>query len=443
LVGRLRDLLNFLRERKNLVYLLLISFTINTGFSSVSILIPYYILSLKGVLRELPELASRVEASEAVVEMGVMTSAFMLVRAPLATAFGWLSDEIGRKRLILLGSMIYILTGFLYFFARNWTDLVYIRALQGAASAMVWPVAEALLSESVPREFRGRALALYVSSMNAGVMIGPSLGAFAYKATVLFGVKEVQEALRIPFLLIATFNLVALFSALPLKEKSLIRGNEASDEREEETEEKMGIRSLGRDQRVSLYVMFLNGLINGFAVGIISSVMSVYAIEYVVKDPLTLGAIMSLSALLGMSASYPAAWLGDKMGRKGIIVLGYVISRLSIFAIPLISTPEELFLLMSATHMSFNVSFPLMRALQADISPSEIRGRVFGIQQTFFNTGMILGPIIGALIYSRTEEMILPFDIRGVVIPFWISGSLGVFTLYLFAKFVVEIKDSE
>lgn len=79
--------------------LLAASFVINLGFSALSPVFPYLILALKGVLKELPELTKGViEAHKGAVELGLLTAAFMVVRAPIAGVIGVVSDVLGRKR---------------------------------------------------------------------------------------------------------------------------------------------------------------------------------------------------------------------------------------------------------------------------------------------------------------------------------------------------------
>ncbi|MEW5937498.1 MAG: MFS transporter, partial [Candidatus Thermoplasmatota archaeon] len=77
--------------RRNLVLLSLLALIINMGFGLILPLFPLYVKELGG----------------GALEIGFLMASFMLTRAFLATYFGDLSDRIGRKRIIILGTLLY------------------------------------------------------------------------------------------------------------------------------------------------------------------------------------------------------------------------------------------------------------------------------------------------------------------------------------------------
>jgi len=89
---------------------------------------------------------------------------------------------------------------------------------------------------------------------------------------------------------------------------------------------------------------------------------------------------------------------------------------------------------------------PAARALNADLVPEEVRGKLFGRLAAFFSLGAILGPILSTLIYSvyRFETFEVTWlnnlVIRGAGIPFFISSAIGLFSLFLLLAFVKEPK---
>jgi MFS family permease len=46
------------------------------------------------------------------------------------------------------------------------------------------------------------------------------------------------------------------------------------------------------------------------------------------------------------------------------------------------------------------IMMPLMRSVQSDMIPKQLTAKVFGLQQASFNLGMIVGPVLGAVIYK-------------------------------------------
>ncbi|HDD56802.1 MAG TPA: MFS transporter, partial [Nitrososphaeria archaeon] len=150
--------------KRALIILLLASFIVNLGFSALSPVFPYLVLALKGVLKELPELTTgSIQAHLGALEFGFLMAAFMATRAPVAIFSGFLSDLFGRKRTIVLGMFLYLASATGFILAQDVTSLIIFRAVQGIASGMVWPVAEAYLADVTGRWQRGKALSAYVS----------------------------------------------------------------------------------------------------------------------------------------------------------------------------------------------------------------------------------------------------------------------------------------
>jgi len=155
-----------LREGLRVTLLLsLLSFLVSAGFSAVNLVLPYYLLALRGLLTQLPDTIARLPAHRVAIDVGLLASSFMAARALLAALSGWIADAIGRRRLLFVGIILYILVTSLYY---AWPDIKALflgRVVQGIASALVWPTAEALLVASVPRHWRTRALSIYILSL--------------------------------------------------------------------------------------------------------------------------------------------------------------------------------------------------------------------------------------------------------------------------------------
>lgn len=384
--------------RRNLTLLSWLAFVISLGYGAVMGIIPYYMLYLVGELRELPETLGTIGgAGSYAVEYGTLISAFMLTRAFLARYFGSLSDRVGRKSLIISGSIMYVLLSLGYLLANSLNQLYFIRGLQGVASAMVWPVAEALLMDSTGSERRGRAMAVYMVATNLAFITGPALGVTAYKFGVLYlGIRDVERALKFPFLFLTLFSLLGLPAAFLLREPRVETRDGALGSREGG---ERGELEVDPSIRRSINAIYLMAATNGIAMGFSGPLMSLFVVQYIDADPAALAAITTISGLVGMLAAYPSGRLSDAVGRKAIVIVGGLTSRVMTALIPLARSVRDLTALATARSVAFNSFQPVMRALQADLVPESLRGRVFGTVQAAFNVGAVIGPILGGYLY--------------------------------------------
>ncbi|MCD6529757.1 MFS transporter [Candidatus Bathyarchaeota archaeon] len=434
---RLRKSLPFLRGE--VLILFLISFVVNLGFSCVSPVFPFYVLALKGLIHKVPELELTVHAEQASIEFGVLMASFMLTRAPMAAVSGHLSDVLGRKRMISLGLLVYSLAAAAYLFCPSVAYLIAIRASQGVASAMVWPVAEALLSDLVKKSERGRAMSIYISLMNFATVFGPSMGAITYKLYVSsVSNPDLFTALRTPFILLTATSFVGLASSFKLSETKVSGGSRG----ERSADVRASIRRLKGEIKRSLNTMYINGMINGFSMGIIQTAFIIFVITEVSKDPSIIALLFSVSGALTILSSIVAGHVSDKVRkRKTPILLSYLVSRPVFFFAPLVRDVGTLLVFLSLWSLASGISIPLMRALQADLVSSKVRGTIFGFQQTFFNSGIIVGALAGGYLcetLAGKEFSLLWATFNGLAVPFFIAASLGVVTTILFGLYVTE-----
>ncbi len=138
----------------------------------------------------LPVLAADYHIAPSLAGLSVTTfSLAYMVSAPL---FGYFSDRIGRRR-VLIGSLLaFALANILTAGAANLLSLLAVRFFAGAAAAGVSPSIYALVGSAAPPERRATWLALVVSGLLVSLAIGASTGGLV---GILFGGAPVFLAL--------------------------------------------------------------------------------------------------------------------------------------------------------------------------------------------------------------------------------------------------------
>jgi MFS family permease len=373
-----------------------------------------------------------------VAYIGLFTAAFTAANATLSQRFGGLSDRIGRKKLIQAGLLVDVFLGTLSGVVWNWAPLLLIRILNGVATAAVAAPAEASLVDQVPVIRRGEALGFYLTLSMVGFNLGPVFGGgIQYICSDIVGL-GLEWSYRIPYFVDSFLAVIAFILVWWGVEET--RGKASSVVT---SKEKTDIK-LDKDVRRSLRVLYITSLATGFAVGIVIPISVLYFSDIFQATSLQIGAILSLSGFVGLSCNLYAGKLSDKIGRKPIIALGSLPARLSTIVFPF--APD----LVSAGGVTIfrsfghNIAMPAARALNADLIPEKARGKLFGRLAAFFSLGAVLGPILSTLIYdvyrSATFEVswLGNLVVRGAGIPFFISSSIGLFSLLLLLIFVKE-----
>ena len=124
----------------------------------------------------LPTLTRYFQADITVINW-VVTS-YLLMITGLVIICGRLADMYGRKRLYIVGLIVFTFSSALCGAAPNIWALIAFRCLQGVGAAALLANGAALVTETFPTTERGRALGMLGSVLAVAVIIGPLLGGF-------------------------------------------------------------------------------------------------------------------------------------------------------------------------------------------------------------------------------------------------------------------------
>ena len=120
--------------------------------------------------------ALQIDLNATIVEVQWVVNIFMLFLAALMLLGGSLGDHFGRKRIYLIGTIIFSITSILCAVAPNVLALIIARALQGIGGALLVPGSLAIISAAFPQAERGRAIGLWAGFSAITSAGGPVLG---------------------------------------------------------------------------------------------------------------------------------------------------------------------------------------------------------------------------------------------------------------------------
>src|SRR5579864_1740086 len=105
-------------------------------------------------------------------------TAYMLTSTVSVPVYGRLGDVHGRRPLMLIAIVIFLVGSALCGFAQNMTELVFCRGLQGLGAGGLFPLSLAVIGGIVPPRDRGRWQGLIGAVFAAASIIGPAVGGF-------------------------------------------------------------------------------------------------------------------------------------------------------------------------------------------------------------------------------------------------------------------------
>lgn len=122
----------------------------------------------------LPQIAEEITVSEGV--LGILITGYATAVGTFALISGPISDRIGRRRILLLGTSLMTGALFLHLFASEFASLFAVRVLAGIAGGLIDGAAVAYVADYFPRERRGWANGWVLSGISAGLIAGVPIG---------------------------------------------------------------------------------------------------------------------------------------------------------------------------------------------------------------------------------------------------------------------------
>jgi EmrB/QacA subfamily drug resistance transporter len=107
-----------------------------------------------------------------------ISNAYMLTFAVFLITLGRLGDQIGRKRLFLAGMVFFTLGSALCGSARNVSQLIAFRVVQGIGGSAMMPATLSLITASFEKEERGRAMGFWGAVSGLAFIMGPIVGGY-------------------------------------------------------------------------------------------------------------------------------------------------------------------------------------------------------------------------------------------------------------------------
>ncbi|TKJ27624.1 MAG: hypothetical protein CEE42_01590 [Promethearchaeota archaeon Loki_b31] len=152
---------NFGKHVKILLFVVLMGvFFRNLGISVVNIGLPSFIIDLSGTL----------------TAYGIVIGIFAVTQALFQFPFADASDKYGRRLVVFIGLIIYIIGTFLCFIAQDIVQLIIFRAIQGAGAYT--SILQAIIGDIYEKEEHGKGMGLYALSMSLGTFGGIVIGGY-------------------------------------------------------------------------------------------------------------------------------------------------------------------------------------------------------------------------------------------------------------------------
>jgi DHA1 family tetracycline resistance protein-like MFS transporter len=340
------------------------------------------------VMPLLPSYGARYTANETLIGLLVsVTPAMQLLTAPF---WGWLSDRIGRRPVMLMSLTGAFISYLMFALAGSFTALLLSRVVAGSCDASVG-VGQAFLADRTRPDQRAKAMGLIGAAYGLGFIVGPALaGISSLIAPTLPGV--VAAALT-------GANLVAALFVLP--------GGQAHGRAGAQSHTVTAATETGppAERFTPLVIAFLATL--GFTV--LYVLLSLFAERDLGYDRPKISALfVVLGVVTAIVQGGMVGRVAKRVGERGLIVLGAVVLSLGLgtlsgasqLAHSATGATTVLVLALVVIGVGWGLVGPGVAGYVSRHTPPERQGRALGVLHAVGASARIIGPPLFGLLAS-------------------------------------------
>ncbi len=367
----------------NVIILGLTSFFTDIASEMVYPLIPFFLTATLG-------------ASPAI--LGLIEGIAESTASLLKVFSGYISDRFrDRKGLAIAGYSSSAFGKLLLYVANGWGFVFAGRIVDRLGKGIRGAPRDALIAESTDPAKRGMAFGLHRAMDTTGAAIGVLL-AYYFLTRYAGDYSEVFLWSLVP----AFIGIILLFMAREKKKETIVRKPPS-----------LRWKVLPRKLQLFLIVAFL------FTLGNSSNTFLLLRSKDIGFTPATAILLYLVYNIVYGAVSYPAGKLSDRIGRKRLLVAGYVFYGLVYLGFAFVSGPEHAWLLWAlfgVYGLYSGFTDGIEKALVTDLAPEEVRATAIGLHATILGIGLFPASFIAGELWQHL----------GPAAAFYFGGGMGI-----------------
>jgi len=342
--------LSIFKLPRNIWAVSLTSFFMDISSEMVINLIPLFLANVLGVKTSLIGLIEGIAESTASI---------------LKLFSGWLSDKLhSRKWLAVVGYGLSALAKPFFYIANSWGSIAAVRWVDRIGKGVRTAPRDALVADSIDEKQRGLAFGFHRAADTGGAMLG-----LVIALVVIWSAQSATLELGV-----VTFRRVVLVSLLPafLSVLSLVIGARDVTVKSQRAAPKFGFKSLGRNFMTFILIVSL------FTLGNSSDAFLTLRAQGLGLNVVGIMGMLITFNLVYTLVSTPAGSLSDRIGRKRLIIAGWLVYALVYLGFGLARSGWQVWLLYAVYGLFYGMAYGTTNAMLADIVPLELRGTAYG-----------------------------------------------------------------
>ncbi len=353
-----------------------------TGFGMIIPLIPFY--------------AQRFASGASGI--GFLLASFSMMQLIFSPLLGRISDNRGRKPVLLFSILTSVGSFILFTFANSYFVLLLSRIVAGLATEGA--VAQAYIADITTKENESSGIGKVGAAIGVGFILGPVIGGLLSP----YGIK----APGIAALILSIINLLFVFLYLPEPQRLT-----SSETKSGLLESLQGILEAVKEPLIGqVYIIFF---IVTLAFAAIPVIVPLLTIEYFEFTAVEMSYVFIFIGLIQVTLQgFGIKKLVVKLGEEKLIILGPLLLCVGVLLTPILASIPGFGFATILVALGVGITNTAIPGFISLMTPPERQGSTLGVTQSIGSIARIFGPIISGFIT----------ELYGVQLPFYVSGAL-------------------
>ncbi|MBK8933295.1 MAG: MFS transporter [Chloroflexi bacterium] len=322
--------------------------------------------------------------------LGLLMATYALMQFIFAPVWGRLSDQHGRKPILMVGILGNAIASLLFGLSTQLWMLFAARALAGILSSATLPTAMAYIGDSTSEEDRGGGMGILGAAMGVGMVIGPGVGGWL-----------AVKSLSLPFFLAAGLSMVALLlvwwllpETLTLEEQAKARATAV------EGSFKTQFRDMWQALSGPIAFLLVLAFLLSFGMTNFESVFGLYSLERFNYGPQQVGGILMFVGVISAIVQGGLTGVATRRWGEAAIIKASLLGSAIGFTLMLLAFNMATVLL---TVGFFVLSNSMLRPAVSSLTSRRAtggQGIAMGLNNSFMSLGRIAGPVLAGFLFD-------------------------------------------
>ena len=371
------------RNEKNLFLLFSAGLLIVIGLQLIQPLFPVYLQSIN---------ATEIEISLVISLSSIAGTALMLPS-------GYIMDKLGKKKMFLIGIILWGLSTLLISFAQNWRTVAFLYIFHSIADAFVGPARMAFISSASTQASEATVFGIMSLDWTIGGTIAPPISGFLSE----------KIGWHIPLIIASIMFFLGIIPVAAIKEKPA----PPSTKETSDSSKNMNIKV----PFLTAFLYFMFGFLTNSAQSMVAIILPLFLNNELKTTITSIGLFFTASNIIGTIVQVPGGLLADRYGRKKLITLLLLPVPFLYGLWGIVDKWYAYLLIYVISKGLLSMIGPASLAIVSEIFPQEKKGFAFGLRMAGIRLGSAAGPLLGGYLYGSIGPS-SPFIGAGIILLF-------------------------